>query len=380
MSNSYKAFQQLTGIRIFEYAREDLLQNLPYDERTNRRMQIDVEMMCKEVETVDSFIVHAIYPHCYTIVWRPKMTSEVIFSEILYTAEKAEIICCERCHRVIDVKMFKRVTQELIQIVGEQLLKMLKPADISHRYTTRSTSTDNFCRDAILSEIHEELCEQPLRVHIREIVRALATDEVDVAQKTYDHVLTHLKQDNEGIPPSETIQGQFAYFMTAFAYELAEAFPNYRQNIFQMHQVGLAAFLKKMHYTNQIIFAQTYLFAYTKLVSPISTDQMALNTHRALQIIHNQYAGAVTLMSVAKQLKVQTAYLSRQFKKDVGQTFTQYVMGYRLKRAVVLMCETNLPITEIAIMVGFDSSAYFSTCFKNSYQVSPSTYRRKCLR
>ncbi|MBS7525853.1 helix-turn-helix transcriptional regulator [Fusibacter paucivorans] len=382
MLRTYQIFQQLTGIRLFEYHGEESYRHLPYDERTNRRMNIDVAMMFQQVKTVDSFIIHAIYPHCYIIIWRPKMTtdgSEIIFSEMLYTASQSEVICCEKCHRTIDAKRFKQMSHEVIQTAGEQLLKILEPNAVQHRYTTRSESAATFCRDAVLCEIHEEICEQPLQNHVREIVRALSNRELEEANKQYDHVLSHLKQAYEGISPSDTLQGRFVYFMTAFTYELAEAFPNYKQRIFQMHRVAMTTFLKQTHYTNQAIFAQTYLSAYIKLLVPVSGNQTTLVTHKALQMIHHQYTGGLTLKVVADQLHVQPSYLSRQFKKDVEMTFTQYLMAYRLKRAVILMRETTLPLTEIAMMVGFDSSAYFSTCFKSVYELSPSAYRRQCV-
>jgi AraC-like DNA-binding protein len=382
MLRTYQTFQQLTGIRLFEYHGEESYGDLPYDERTNRRIVIDVAMMFQQVKTVDSFIIHAIYPHCYVIIWRPKMTadgSEIVFSEMLYTAAHSEVICCEKCHRIIDAKRFKQVSHEVIQTAGAQLLKMLEPTAIQHRYTTRSKSAATFCRDAVLCEIHEETCEQPLQDHVREIVRALSNRELDEAKKQYNHVLSHLKQAYEGMSSSDTIQGRFVYFMTAFTYELAEAFPNYKQRIFQMHHIAMTTFLKQTHYTNQTIFAQTYLSAYIKLLVPVSRNQTTLITHRVLQLIHHQYTGGLTLNAVAEQLCVQPSYLSRQFKKDVGMTFTQYLMGYRLKRAVILMRETTLPLTEIAMMVGFDSSAYFSTCFKSVYESSPSAYRRQCV-
>lgn len=50
---------------------------------------------------------------------------------------------------------------------------------------------------------------------------------------------------------------------------------------------------------------------------------------------------------------------------------------YRMQKACELLCNTNLKIYEIAEMVGYTDSAYFSATFKKMLGVSPRQFREE---
>jgi transcriptional regulator GlxA family with amidase domain len=52
----------------------------------------------------------------------------------------------------------------------------------------------------------------------------------------------------------------------------------------------------------------------------------------------------------------------------------------RLKRAQKLMTETEMPITEVAIRCGYQSSTQFSAQFKKAFGTSPSAQRQEARR
>ena len=69
-----------------------------------------------------------------------------------------------------------------------------------------------------------------------------------------------------------------------------------------------------------------------------------------------------------KKLKSLTTMSPVEFIKDI-----------RLKRAIQLLDTGELTVSEVAYQVGFNSSGYFSTCFKEKYKLSPSEYlKNKC--
>jgi two-component system, response regulator YesN len=72
-------------------------------------------------------------------------------------------------------------------------------------------------------------------------------------------------------------------------------------------------------------------------------------------------------------------YLSKQFKKETGQTFTEYLMHYRMKRAKELITQSNrLQICDVAENIGFKNNpAYFSRAFKKFTGLAPLTYQKK---
>ena len=63
------------------------------------------------------------------------------------------------------------------------------------------------------------------------------------------------------------------------------------------------------------------------------------------------------------------------FKKHNNATFKQYVNYERIKKATTLIEDTDMLIKEIAGLVGFTDSLYFSKLFKKYRLVSPENYR-----
>ena len=72
-------------------------------------------------------------------------------------------------------------------------------------------------------------------------------------------------------------------------------------------------------------------------------------------------------------------YLGKQFKKEIGKTFTEYLMEYRMNRAKELITQSNkLQISEIAEKIGFKNNpSYFSRAFKKFTGVTPLNYQKK---
>ena len=68
--------------------------------------------------------------------------------------------------------------------------------------------------------------------------------------------------------------------------------------------------------------------------------------------------------------------LNRRMKTLFGVTPADFFKESRLKRAAVLLTETDRSITDIAIECGFADINYFGKCFKASRKVSPTAYRK----
>jgi AraC-like DNA-binding protein len=54
----------------------------------------------------------------------------------------------------------------------------------------------------------------------------------------------------------------------------------------------------------------------------------------------------------------------------------EFIREIRIKRAAQLLEERKYNITEVTYMVGLNDSRYFAKCFKNTYGVTPTEYRR----
>ncbi|HEY5585836.1 MAG TPA: response regulator [Ruminiclostridium sp.] len=89
--------------------------------------------------------------------------------------------------------------------------------------------------------------------------------------------------------------------------------------------------------------------------------------------INNQ---ELSLSSVAKTFYLNSSYLSRIFKKEIGENFVDYLKKLRMEKASKLLMETDMKAFEIAEVVGIADANYFCTCFKKYTGLSVSEYKK----
>ncbi|XEC94394.1 response regulator [Paenibacillus tarimensis] len=93
--------------------------------------------------------------------------------------------------------------------------------------------------------------------------------------------------------------------------------------------------------------------------------------------IQENYSYELTLTTLSEQFHFNEAYLSHLFKTHAKMNFSDYLVMVRMKKAEELMRDTDLKLIDIAQLVGYSNSSYFSTAFKKFYQASPSEYREQ---
>ncbi|NIK74992.1 two-component system response regulator YesN [Paenibacillus castaneae] len=93
--------------------------------------------------------------------------------------------------------------------------------------------------------------------------------------------------------------------------------------------------------------------------------------------VDDNFSYELALASLASMFHLNETYLSGLFKQHVGVTFSEYLTGLRMKKAGELLAQSDLKLTDIAMLVGISSSSYFSTSFKKYYGLSPKEYREQ---
>jgi AraC-like DNA-binding protein len=67
--------------------------------------------------------------------------------------------------------------------------------------------------------------------------------------------------------------------------------------------------------------------------------------------------------------------ISSAFKREFGETPHRYLQRRRIERAADLLRESDRPVTEIALDVGFGSLSWFTTAFTEVMGEPPTAYR-----
>ncbi|MNR50402.1 Arabinose operon regulatory protein [compost metagenome] len=70
-------------------------------------------------------------------------------------------------------------------------------------------------------------------------------------------------------------------------------------------------------------------------------------------------------------------YLSRVFKREVGSTFSEYLLAYRMNQAKVMLDTTDMKIAEIGNKVMYTNISAFIRAFRKAFGMTPGQYRDK---
>lgn len=96
----------------------------------------------------------------------------------------------------------------------------------------------------------------------------------------------------------------------------------------------------------------------------------------ALNYIRENYGNPeLGVLEIAKTLGLSESYLSHVFRKETDYTVNAYLTRYRVQSAMKLLENCRYKVYEVAEMVGYRDTTYFSAVFKKITGVSPSEYQ-----
>jgi YesN/AraC family two-component response regulator len=96
---------------------------------------------------------------------------------------------------------------------------------------------------------------------------------------------------------------------------------------------------------------------------------------RAMVYLHEHYDESISRDDLAQYTGVSARYMTQCFRSELGLTPTDYLNRYRVEQAKRLLQEDVHSITDIALAVGYNSSAYFSRVFRSEVGMSPREFR-----
>lgn len=82
-----------------------------------------------------------------------------------------------------------------------------------------------------------------------------------------------------------------------------------------------------------------------------------------------------TVDQLASDVAMSRASLYKKMQTMLGITPNEFLRNVRLKHAAKLLAESEIPVNQVALMVGFQTPRYFSQCFRQLFGVLPTEYR-----
>lgn len=108
-------------------------------------------------------------------------------------------------------------------------------------------------------------------------------------------------------------------------------------------------------------------------------DEPPILGRRIKEYIDKHYMDPITLQSMGETLHISPYYLSHVFKQMSGYSPVQYLLRRRIGEAQTLLITTDLSITRIAEMVGYDTQSYFNLQFTKNVGMPPNKFRQNYI-
>lgn len=143
-----------------------------------------------------------------------------------------------------------------------------------------------------------------------------------------------------------------------------------------MHRVQLDAARKFDRMTNvKDIMQETRRILDQLLVfEPAALSTIAID--RALRILDKKFATSISDDALAAEVGLSTSHFRHLFRVATGQPFQKYLVSLRLEKARQLLAEGDMPVSDVAMEVGFAGLAHFSRAFSKRFSANPSEVRR----
>lgn len=102
-----------------------------------------------------------------------------------------------------------------------------------------------------------------------------------------------------------------------------------------------------------------------------------MDVQRAQSYIQEHITEQLLIEQIAESLGISASSLTRKFKSRLGVSPREYINRQKVEEAQKLLLENELTLTEIAVRLGFSTSSYFASVFKQFVSCTPSEYRKK---
>ena len=107
--------------------------------------------------------------------------------------------------------------------------------------------------------------------------------------------------------------------------------------------------------------------------SPVPDDTVS----RILQYCSQHYADGITAQDLCRQLHISSSYVSHLFRNRLKISFPEYMNALRLNKALPLLREPGIGMTQVAERAGFPTIRTFNRVFRKQYGCAPSEYRAR---
>lgn len=215
-------------------------------------------------------------------------------------------------------------------------------------------------------------------------------DFICISQNT-PHATTAFSEYNEHIcikfinrvlhvPSSRKIPSEDYFVSLLNDYELFKRSEDTHPQIHELfvssvHNFSHDDYYKRLTLTSNIMMIMSFIFKNSenpqlkKPISKISNDFSSV-----FEYIDNNFS-TVTLEDAAKYCSMSYSYFSRNFKSEVGISFSNYIIKKKIAKSLEYLSNTDTSLNDIALECGFSNLSHYIKCFNTEKGITPKKFR-----
>lgn len=169
------------------------------------------------------------------------------------------------------------------------------------------------------------------------------------------------------------------YLLYQFGREMQDLSLEYREIWQQEAQSGITALLERFETSDELLsdLSEILVRAYEKMETVRAKRNMFTMVHEVKSYLERNYADpSLSLVQLSDEFGFAPAQLSRMFKEEVGEKLVDYLAKVRMEQAKQLLLETNKPVQDVALDVGYVHPFSFIRAFKKLIGKTPGDYRK----
>lgn len=289
--------------------------------------------------------------------------------------------------------------REQIRSLGEKIISVVKDyfeVSVSVAVSSRKESLGEFgslLYEAMSATNHyfyhsldpvvfySEECETSARhtgsFHIgflkKDLSQAVALNDSGRLEEILDQVASLLREHNPSRQQAVNACANLYFFLSSFFEDEEEPDFPYEVNI--MEKLGRLGTLGQI-----IQWINWFKEAVSRILERRRDTRVDKIAEMVREYVMEHYKERITLGQAAEALNISQGYLSTAFKKQSGESFTNYVSAIKIEKAKELIASHQYMMYEVSDLLGFDTPFYFSKVFKKVTGMSPKEYEAQCLK
>lgn len=205
------------------------------------------------------------------------------------------------------------------------------------------------------------------------ILTNLKLGNLDQIETAVDDFAEALKAEEVKI---DQVRQSFVQLLAASQRTLYELDPNGGPKLFTDNVYQTLNGFKTIEHIKQWLKTNILLTAVTH-IRLLRSERNSQTTEKVLEYIHEHYDEDLSQPQLADMVMMPVSHFSSLFKQEVGVTFTEYIIGYRIEKAKELLTQTDLKVSDIADRLRYNNSQNFIRTFKRVTGITPGEYRLK---